>query len=143
LTEVARDELIATLDAIEAGRVGTNVRSMLHCQLVRGAACVASYEALNDVVISKTNLARISDFDVAVDGLFVSNYKADGLIVATPTGSTAYSLAAGGPIVVPEVAAFIVTPVSPHALTHRPLVVRDSSTIAITVVATQEGAYCT
>src|SRR5438270_9350810 len=88
-------------------------------------------------------MARIADFDVQLNGAFISNYKADALIIATPTGSTAYSLAAGGPIVAPNVAAFIITPVSPHALTNRPLVVRDSSEIEIVINSPTEEAVVT
>jgi len=116
---------------------------MLHCELLRGGKEIGIYEALNDVVASKSNIARMADFDVSVNRKFVSNYKADGVIVATPTGSTAYSLAAGGPIVVPGVDAIIITPVSPHALTNRPLVLRGDSEIEIVVKNTQEGAFLT
>src|SRR5437764_1190728 len=82
---------------------------------------------LKGIVVNKSHLARIADFDVHINQAFVANYKADGIIIATPTGSTAYSLAAGGPILLPDVAALIITPVSPHALTNRPLVVRDNA----------------
>src|SRR5438105_15810354 len=111
---------------------------MLHCQLIRDGKCIADYEGLNDLVVSKSALARIADFDIYLNGAFVSNYKADGLIISTPTGSTAYSLAAGGPIVAPDVAGFVITPVSPHALTNRPLVVQDSAKIEIHVNMTEE-----
>jgi NAD+ kinase len=116
---------------------------MLHCQLVREGKCASEYEALNDVVVSKGALARISDFDVYIDDAFVSNYKADGLIIATTTGSTAYSLASGGPILAPDVPGFVITPVSPHALTNRPLVVRDSAGIEVRIKSTQEDSYLT
>ena len=141
LTEVPLPELYTTLEAIEKSCCHTETRSLLHCQLLRNQKCIADYEALNDVVVNKTAIARLGSFEVYVDQVFVSNYKADGLIVATPTGSTAYSLAAGGPVLTPSVAAFVVTPVSPHALTHRPLVVRDSSEIAILVTGNEEDAY--
>src|SRR5919201_4378486 len=97
LTEVALSELYDTLAAVHENRCAVECRAMLHCQLVRDSACISEYEALNDIVVSKGALARISDFDVYVDQAFVSNYKADGLIIATPAGSTAYSLAAAGP----------------------------------------------
>src|SRR5205085_2196459 len=113
----------------------------LHCQLKRDGKCLAQYNALNDVVVNKSAMARLADFDLFIDDDFVSNYKADGLIVATPTGSTAYSLAAGGPILMPSVEAFVITPVSPHALTHRPLLVRDSVEIAIVVKNAEEQAF--
>ncbi|HEV2115986.1 MAG TPA: NAD(+)/NADH kinase [Terriglobales bacterium] len=141
LTEVPLAELYATLEAVDQGRCGTEPRSMLSCRLLREGKCVAQYHALNDVVVNKSSIARLADFDLYVDQDFVSNYKADGLIVATPTGSTAYSLAAGGPILMPSVEGFVITPVSPHALTHRPLVVRDSVEISIVVKAAEEHAF--
>jgi NAD+ kinase len=143
LTEVALPELFPTLESIKQDCCATDVRSMLHCELLRDGKSIGSYEALNDVVASKSTIARMADFDVSVDRKFVSNYKADGVIVSTPTGSTAYSLAAGGPIVVPGVDAIIITPVSPHALTNRPLVVRGDSEIEMVVKNTQEGAFLT
>jgi NAD+ kinase len=143
LTEVALGELFTTLESIKADCCATDVRSMLHCELLRGGKILGAYEALNDVVASKSTIARMADFDVSVDKNFVSNYKADGVIISTPTGSTAYSLAAGGPIVLPGVDALIITPVSPHALTNRPLVLRGDSEIEIVVKNTQEGAFLT
>ena len=91
--------------------------------------------------MSKSAIARLNHFDLYIDQVFVSSYQADGLIVSTPTGSTAYSLAAGGPILTPSVDAFVVTPVSPHSLTHRPLVVRDSAEIDIVLRTGEEEAY--
>lgn len=143
LTEVPLADLYKTLEALNQNLCARELRSMLHCQLVRQGKCIGTYEALNDIVVNKSAIARIADFAVSVNGAFVANYKADGVIVATPTGSTAYSLAAGGPILAPEVNAFIITPVSPHALTHRPLVVRDDAQIAITVANTQRDAVLT
>lgn len=131
LTEVKQDEVLRALEAIDAGRCDVSLRSMLHCQLQRGERCLASYEALNDVVVHQSAIARLAGFDVRVNGNFVANYKADGLIVATPTGSTAYSLASGGPILAPDVAGFVITPVASHALTNRPLVVQDTAIIEI------------
>jgi NAD+ kinase len=131
LTEVKQEEIRQTLQAIDAGKCGVTLRSMIHCELRRGGQCVASYEALNDVVVHQGALARITDFDVRLDGKFVASYKADGVIISTPTGSTAYSLAAGGPILAPDVTGFVITPVAPHALTNRPLVVQDSAAIEL------------
>jgi NAD+ kinase len=133
LTEVPLGELYPTLEAIENGQCGVETRAMLHCELERGIQETGAYDALNEIVVSKTGAARLGDFAVSLDGVFVSKYMADGLIVATPTGSTAYSLAAGGPILSPRVDAFVITPISPHALTNRPLVVRDSVEVAITL----------
>ncbi|HEV2991797.1 MAG TPA: NAD(+)/NADH kinase [Candidatus Angelobacter sp.] len=143
LTEVKQDEIQKALESIDAGRSAVNSRAMLHCQLRRAGKCIANYEALNDVVISQSALARITDFDVHVDGIFVSNYKADGLIVSTPTGSTAYSLAAGGPVLSPDVPAFVITPVASHALTNRSLVVQDKAFIEIRMKVSREAAFLT
>ena len=106
----------------------------MRCELLRGEEIRGSYLAFNDVVVNKTALARLNNYDLFVDQAFVSRYRSDGMIVATPTGSTAYSLSAGGPVVMPTVAAFVITPVAPHSLTHRPLVVPDSG-IHRTVIA--------
>lgn len=141
LTEIPLSDLYSALDAIEANQCSVESRSMLHCRLLRAGSCVATYEALNDVVINKSAIARLNSFDLYIDQEFVSSYKADGVIVSTPTGSTAYSLAAGGPILMPSVDAFVVTPVSPHSLTHRPLVVRDTAVIEMVVKTGEEEAY--
>jgi len=114
---------------------------MLRCSLVRGGNTVATHSALNELVVSKSAIARLNYFELFVDSEFVSSYRADGLIIATPTGSTAYSLGAGGPILKPDVAAFVITPVSPHGLTHRPVVVKDTVEIEIQVKTGEEEAY--
>jgi NAD+ kinase len=141
LTEVPLAELYTALQGIEDNCCTAEPRSLVHCQLIRAGSCVASYDALNDVVVSKSAIARLNHFDLYIDKEFVSSYQADGLIVSTPTGSTAYSLAAGGPILMPSVDAFVVTPVSPHSLTHRALVVRDAAEIEIVVKTGDEEAY--
>src|SRR6202162_1464104 len=114
---------------------------MLSCSLVRGGGIVATHTAQNEVVVSKSAIARLNHFELYVDKEFVSSYRADALIIATPTGSTAYSLGAGGPILNPDVDAFVITPVSPHGLTHRPVVVRDTVEIEIHVKTGKEEAY--
>ncbi|MBV8205976.1 MAG: NAD(+)/NADH kinase [Acidobacteria bacterium] len=141
LTEVALDELYPTLAAAIGRKCLRERRAMLRCEVRRGSKVITRHDLMNDAVVSKTELARIADFDVYVNDQFVSNYKADGIIVATPTGSTAYSLAAGGPILSPDVNAFAVTPVSPHALTNRPLVVPDTCRITIRVRSAEGAAY--
>ncbi len=141
LTEVPLTGLYPALEAIEQGRYLVDTRSMLTCTLVREGATLATHSALNDLVVSKSAISRLNHFELYVDAEFVSSYKADGLIVATPTGSTAYSLGAGGPILKPDVQAFVITPVSPHGLTHRPVVVRDTVVIEIRVNTGQEQAY--
>lgn len=133
LTEVPLSEIYDTLQAVDQNCCAVETRAMVHCDLVRGGKCIATYRAMNDAVVNKSTIARLLNFDLYVDQIFVSNYKSDGVIVSTPTGSTAYSLAAGGPILTPSVDAFVITPVCPHSLTHRPLVVRDSADIQIAV----------
>jgi NAD+ kinase len=141
LTEVPLDELYPTLQAIEENRSEMQTRSMVRCEVIRKGAPIASYDALNDMVVGKGTVARLNHCDVYVDRVFVSRYQMDSLIVATPTGSTAYSLAAGGPIMMPTVNAFAVTPVAVHSLTHRPLVVPDTSEIEIVVKTGEDEAY--
>jgi NAD+ kinase len=141
LTELPLNDLYPALEAIERGSFVVDPRSMLACSVVRNGSAVATYEALNDVVVSKSAIARLNHFELYVELEFVSSYKADGLIVATPTGSTAYSLGAGGPILKPDVDGFVITPVSPHGLTHRPVVVRDTVQIEIRVKTGQDAAY--
>jgi NAD+ kinase len=141
LTEVPLEELYPTLDSIENGSCAIHQRSMVHCEVSRSDSVIATYDALNDVVVGKGTIARLNHCDVYIDKIFVSRYQADSLIVSSPTGSTAYSLAAGGPILMPDVEAFVITPVSAHSLTHRPLVVRDTSAIEIVVMTGDEEAY--
>jgi NAD+ kinase len=141
LTEVPLEQMYSTLSAIDEGRCESESRSMVRCEVMRANACVARYDALNDVVVGKSTIARLNHCDVYVDQVFVASYKADSLIVSSPTGSTAYSLAAGGPILMPSVAAVVITPVSAHALTHRPLVVRDTAQIEIVVKTGEEEAF--
>jgi NAD+ kinase len=141
LTDVPLSSLFPMLDSIEEGSAPIEQRSLMHCDLLRGEAILGSYLAFNDVVVNKTALARLNTYDLFVDRAFVSSFRADGMIVATPTGSTAYSLSAGGPVLMPTVNAFVVTPVAPHSLTHRPLVVPDSAVIEILLRSDEEVAY--
>lgn len=141
LTEVPIEEIYLTLESIETGNCAIDLRSMVHCEVTRHGNTIAVFDALNDIVVGKSSIARLNHCDVFIDKTFVSRYQADSLIVATPTGSTAYSLAAGGPILMPNVDAFVITPVSAHSLTHRPLVVRDTSEIEIAVVTDKEEAF--
>lgn len=143
LTVITREELYPTLEGVLSGDFQTERRVQIAAEIVRADEAIASYVALNDVVLNKGAIARILDFEVFVDGKFVSTYKSDGLIVSTPTGSTAYSLAAGGPVVAPSVQAFIVTPICAHTLTNRPLVISDSSKIEVVVKSQRESSYVT
>ncbi len=142
LTAIPLDDLYPQLERALAGELKTEDRLMLHCELWRKDALVGSYEGLNDVALSKADIARIIDLEVYLDGSFVCVYKADGLILATPTGSTAYSLSAGGPIVLPTVHAFSMTPICPHTLTNRPAIVPDSSVVEI-LVRGEDSTYLT
>ncbi len=143
LTEVPLPELYSTLDLVTRGECPVESRSVLDCRLIRQGNCIATYFALNDMVVNKSAIARLVGFDLYIRDEFVVHYKSDGVIVATPTGSTAYSLAAGGPILAPSVDALVVTPVSPHSLTQRPLVVSSTSPIRIIVKSDAEQAFLT
>lgn len=131
LTSVTLDDMYPVLEQALRGEARFSERVMLESRVIRDGKTFHHARALNDAVLNKAALARIVDLQLHVDGEFVCNYKADGLIISTPTGSTAYSLAAGGPIVYPIVSAFIITPICPHTLTNRPLVIRDSAQIDV------------
>jgi len=143
LTSITVDQLYPELERALNSEQRTIPRRMLHGDLVRDGKIVKSYEALNDIVIAKTEIARMIEVEASVDGQYLSVYKADGLIVATPTGSTAYSLSAGGPIVLPAVEALCITPVCPHMLTNRPVLVPDTSLIEIVCRAGDNDAFLT
>jgi NAD+ kinase len=143
LTTVSQDELFPILEEIFANKHRISERVMLASEVVRGGSIIRQQMALNDAVLNKEALARIMDWELRVDGEYVATYKADGLIVATPTGSTAYSLSAGGPIVYPIVDAFVVTPICPHTLTNRPIVIPDSVTIEIGFQSGENNAFLT
>jgi NAD+ kinase len=143
LTAITVDQIYPQLERALNGDFPISRHRMLHCELWRDGKQLASYEALNDLVLTKAEIARMIDLEVQIDGHFVCVYKADGLIIATPTGSTAYSLSAGGPIVVPDVAAFAITPICPHTLTNRPVVVPDESVIQVMNRSDDEVTYLT
>jgi NAD+ kinase len=141
LTEVPLSALYTMLEAIARGKAPVEKRSLMQCDLWRGESKLGSYLVFNDAVVNKTVLARLNNYDLYIDKMFVSSYRADGMIIATPTGSTAYSLSAGGPVLMPTVQGFVITPVAPHSLTHRPLVVPDSVEIEILLRSEEEVAY--
>ena len=143
LTEITCEELIPTLATVVEGTYQTDRRVQIEGELIRADEILTPFLALNDVVLNKGAIARILDFEVRVNGERVSTYKSDGLIVSTPTGSTAYSLAAGGPIVTPSAEAFLITPICAHTLTHRPLVLPNTVNIEVTVKSLREAAYLT
>ncbi len=143
LTEVRLDNLYASLDRVFANDFILDERLMLQTHVHRHGETVARGIVLNDVVISKGTLARMIELKIAIQGQFVTNLRADGLIVGTPTGSTAYSLSAGGPIINPAVQSLILTPISPHTLTHRPLIVPGNAEIEVTLTSKDDGAMAT
>ena len=143
LTSFKLEEMYPALEDILAGRFSSSERVMLDVILERGGSIIERQSVANEAVIHKGALARMIDLQLAIDGDFVCRYRADGLIVATPTESTAYSLSAGGPIVHPSVESWLVTPICPHTLTDRPLVVRDSSAIEVTLDKDSESVFLT
>jgi NAD+ kinase len=143
LTTVSQEEMYPVLDEIFEGKNRVSDRVMLEAEVVREGKVIRRQIALNDAVLNKAALARIMDLELRVNGEYVTTYKADGLILSTPTGSTAYSLSAGGPIVYPLVEAFVVTPICPHTLTNRPLVIPDAATIEVNCQAGNHGATLT
>ena len=143
LTEITLEETFATLQSVLDHEATSQSRMMMDVAVLRENGCIAEYRALNDAVLTKGALARIIDIDVNIDNRFVATYKADGLIVSTPTGSTAYALSAGGPIVYPTLGAMLVTPIASHTLTFRTLVVPDNVTVEMSLKAIQESVYLT
>jgi NAD+ kinase len=132
LTDIGLADMHASLDRLIAGRTTTESRLLLSGRVTRNGQVIAEHLALNDIVVTRGALARMIEIDVAVDDQSVSHVKADGLIVATATGSTAYNLSAGGPILHPAADAVVVTPLAPHDLTNRPLVLPSTSRIVLT-----------
>ncbi len=143
LTEVTRQELPVMLEAVLAGQYVISDRMMLNVDILRRGKLVATHTLLNDVVINKGTLARIIDMETWVDGDYLTTFKADGLIISTPTGSTGYNLAAGGPIIYPGINSLVITPICPHMLTNRPLIVPSSSVVAIDVSFADDVVYFT
>ena len=143
LTSVTLDDLYPVLEQAIKGEARYSERVVLESRVMRQGKPFHCARALNDAVLNKAALARIIDLELRVNGEFVTNYKADGLIVATPTGSTAYSLSAGGPIIYPIVSAFVITPICPHTLTNRPLVIPDSAKIEVGFAAGEAPIYLT
>lgn len=143
LTAITVDSVFPELERAFRGEHRVAKRKGLATEVVRDGSVVATYESLNDAVLTKSALARMIDLDTHVDEQFVCAYKADGLIVSTPTGSTAYSLSAGGPIIFPSVPAICITPICPHMLTNRPVLVPETSIIRITSHGPDESVYLT
>lgn len=145
LTEITLPELYPSLEAALAGTAQVDHRLMLRSVTERAGRIIADRIVLNDVVITKGALARIIDLSVWVDGQFLSRFRSDGLIIASPTGSTAYNLAAAGPIIHPQVNALVLTPIAPHTLTNRPIVIPASASVRVQPLAdgTNEEIFLT
>jgi NAD+ kinase len=143
LTEILEGELFPMLDSVISGTAKSDARMKLACQLIRNDEVLLEDEVLNDVVLSKGAMARIADHETSINGKFVTLYKSDGVIVATPTGSTAYSLSANGPIVHPALECIIITPICPHALTQRPIVVTAEQVVSIVLKSDSSDVYLT
>lgn len=138
LTATTLDEMLPAAEAALAGRMAVDERMMLAARLVRGGATLGEFVALNDVVITKSAMSRIINLRVAVEGQYATAYRADGLIISTPTGSTAYCLSAGGPILFPTMDAVVLVPIASHTLTNRPIVLPGAQRIEVTLMTDQE-----
>jgi NAD+ kinase len=143
LTEVNLNEMFSALEQIIKGDFQTEKRMMLDITIHLGGETIRHESILNDVVITRGNLSRILDLETTINGGYLTTFRADGIIVSTPTGSTAYSLSAGGPIVFPEEDSFIINPICPHTLTNRPIVIPDSAQIKVILWSKEEGATLT
>lgn len=143
LTEVSLSELYPTLNRIFKKDYSLDPRITLSSTLYRAGKRIVRHTVLNDVVINKSALARIIDLEVLVDRQFVALFKADGLIISTPTGSTAYNLAAGGPIVFPNMNALVLTPICPHSLSNRAIVIPDNAEVEIILKTQNEDVFLT
>ena len=143
LTSVTLDELYPILQQVIEGKHRISERVLLQAEVIRDGKVVAQQRALNDAVLNKGPLARMVDLNLQIDGSYVCSYKADGLIISTPTGSTAYSMAAGGPIIYPTVEAFVITPICSHTLTNRPLVVPNTNRIELDFESREEAVFLT
>ncbi len=143
LTEIPLGDLYATLENWVHGVADIDLRTMMHAALIRDGEAVREWDALNDVVVAKGTIARMADYTIHIDDQLVATFRADGVIVSTPTGSTAYNLAANGPIVMPSVGCMLVTPICPHLLTIRPMVMPDESSITITVEGVPNQIFLT
>lgn len=143
ITEVSRDEIFDAVGKVLSGSCSVEDRIMLTAFVIRHGENIADFIVLNDVVVNKGALARIIDLETYINNSYVTTFKADGLIIATPTGSTAYSLSAGGPILYPTLNSIVLTPICPHTLTNRPIVLPDDFTIEIILRSESEDVFLT
>jgi NAD+ kinase len=140
IAEVPLEELYGNLEKALAGKLRADERMMLFASVIRKGKTIAEHTVLNDAVVSKGTFARMVSLEVSVGDDYLTAIRADGLILATPTGSTAYSLSAGGPIIHPALHCFVVTPICPHTLSNRPIVIPDSSVVRVKLLSRSEGA---
>src|SRR6266540_951234 len=143
MAEVSLEELYGNLEKAIAGKLGTEDRIMLNASVLRDGKRIAQYRVLNDAVINKGALARMMELRVSVNDGHLTTLRADGLIVATPTGSTAYSLSAGGPIIHPTIHCFVITPICPHTLSNRPIALPDSVVVTVCLTSLSEDVSLT
>jgi len=143
LTEITLDELCASVDRYLSGDYKISDRIMLHVAVVRNGSIIEEKRVLNDLVINKGALARIIDLETTINGNYLTTFKGDGLIISTPTGSTGYSLSANGPILYPELECFVITPICPHTLTNRPIVVASDSLVTVELKCIKEDVFLT
>ncbi|MDI6727001.1 MAG: NAD(+)/NADH kinase, partial [Smithellaceae bacterium] len=143
LTEVNLHEMTSAMELVIQGQFRTEKRMMLDVLIRRGQRKPVAHSVLNDVVINRGSLSRMVSLETFVDGRFLTTYRADGLIVSTPTGSTAYSLSAGGPIILPTQELIIINPICPHTLTNRPIILPATARISVTLWTKEKGATVT
>ena len=143
LTEITLEELYRVLERIIQGDFVTDERVVLNAAVIRRGERMAEFTVLNDAVINKGALARIIDLETAINGEYLTTFKSDGLIISTPTGSTAYNLSAGGPIIYPSLHSIIITPICPHTMTNRPIIVPDEATITVTLCSADQEVFLT
>lgn len=143
LTEVKKEEIYTAVEKMLSGTCRIEERLMLKATIRRSGTPIEEYRVLNDVVINKGALARIVDLETFIDRAYVTTFKADGLIISTPTGSTAYSLSAGGPVLYPTLESIVLTPICPHTLTNRPIVLPDTVLIEVRLMSMSEDVFLT
>ena len=143
LTEITLEELYRVLERVMQGDFATDERVVLNAAVIRRGERMAEFIVLNDAVINKGALARIIDLETTINGEYLTTFKSDGLIISTPTGSTAYNLSAGGPIVYPSLHCIIITPICPHTLTNRPIVIPDDVEIRAMLKTKQQEVILT
>ena len=140
ITDIPLDQYQTTLQPMLAGHYAEDVRALMQARVIRDGHCVFSALAMNDVVVNRGGTGGMVELRVEIDGCFVANQRADGLIISTPTGSTAYSLSAGGPLLHPSIAGWVLVPIAPHTLSNRPIVIPNTSQVAIEIVAGRDAS---